>query len=487
MMGQGFRQRRRSLPEAFYDYTRTSGMNASWITPLIFVAYMTSIWFVVLQSEQVLPKPLNATVPSSVFSEERSFKYLQDLVDIAEFNAEKPLPTGNYHVWGRLAFGESCDRTVKYLVEEIEKIRAESDVLTSVLDVTSTSGEFVWINSPLVGVFRNITNIAVRIPASDGSIDNAIMVSSHFDSTAFSLGASDNGVNVAMQLELLRVLIHNGPLARPVIILWCEAEESGLYSSQAYVQQEWYKTVTNVINLDSGGGWKQLVLGQVGPNNSWLLDAYRKHVRQPYAIAFAGDIYGTGLVPSNSDFRNWIGAKHDVIASFGDWEAEPCNYLAFKYALNPGQCKAGPIPPPNVTRPHVRFEKVGGVGNESDIIISVHAPEAATWVMFLNGTITNWTLSVPVPPKPAHYRGPIYADDQYVFVYRGRPDTVTFRARFQADPEAGPIEARLVTSYYQLTPLTKKYTERLPVWARQWGKSTTAGPVIIDMRFQLTA
>jgi Zn-dependent M28 family amino/carboxypeptidase len=108
-------------------------------------------------------------------------------------------------------------------------------------------------------------NILAELPGTDKA-DDVVMLGAHFDSFHFATGATDNGVNVAVMLEVMRILkASNVPLRRTVRLALWTGEEQGSLGSRAYVARHFVDTVARTrrpefaklaayYNLDNGGG-----------------------------------------------------------------------------------------------------------------------------------------------------------------------------------------------------------------------------------------
>ena len=82
----------------------------------------------------------------------------------------------------------------------------------------------------------------------------AILLVSHHDSVAGSPGGSDNGMGVAVCLDVARMLTLQETPERPVIILVTDGEEVGLLGAKLFAQNHaWANDIGAVINIDNRG------------------------------------------------------------------------------------------------------------------------------------------------------------------------------------------------------------------------------------------
>nr|KAJ3419624.1 hypothetical protein HK105_006728 [Polyrhizophydium stewartii] len=182
------------------------------------------------------------------------------------------------------------DRTKNYILDQIEAVR-------KLAQANPTPHNF--------GVYTNVTNIIVRLSCGPECDKNALLLNSHYDTTVVSPGASDDGAGVAIMLEVLRIIAQTPkPLKNSIIFLFNGAEETLQDATHAFVtQHELAAGVRAVLNLESMGVKGKEILFQV--NSDTLVDAYR-HVPHPHAAVTSNDVFSTGLVLSDTDFRQFV-------------------------------------------------------------------------------------------------------------------------------------------------------------------------------------
>uniref|UniRef100_A0A9J7YP40 Endoplasmic reticulum metallopeptidase 1 n=1 Tax=Cyprinus carpio carpio TaxID=630221 RepID=A0A9J7YP40_CYPCA len=106
-------------------------------------------------------------------------------------------------------------------------------------------------------------------------------------------------------LEVLHSLANlSTPLKHGVIFLFNGAEETILQASHGFITQHpWARQVRAFVNLEAAGvGGKELVF-QTGPENPWLVQAYARAAVHPFATVVGQEIFQSGLIPSDTDFR----------------------------------------------------------------------------------------------------------------------------------------------------------------------------------------
>lgn len=151
--------------------------------------------------------------------------------------------------------------------------------------------------------YEGLQNVVVKIDPKRG-VSDAVLLNCHFDTVPAGPGVSDNGVNCAVMIELLRILAKSPDLKRPIIFLFNGGEEIMLQAAHGFVTQHpWAGNAKYVINLDSCGAGGREILFQTTRSNSYLVDLYARTVPHPYGQVIGEELFQSGTIPSDTDFR----------------------------------------------------------------------------------------------------------------------------------------------------------------------------------------
>ncbi|XP_073981350.1 endoplasmic reticulum metallopeptidase 1-like isoform X2 [Rhodnius prolixus] len=218
------------------------------------------------------------------FVAERAIRDLEGLVNIG------PKVTGS---------DENEVLAIEYIMKIVSNIK-ETAFHKLDVDLQLVSGSF---SIGAIGLhYNNLQNIIVRLgPANKTSL----LINCHFDTVPTSPGASDDGLNCAVMLEVLRVISSSkNSLEYGIIFLFNGAEENPLLASHGFItQHKWAKEIKAFINLESCGAGGREILFQTGPNCTWVVDAYAEAVKHPSGNVIGEELFQSGIIPSDTDFR----------------------------------------------------------------------------------------------------------------------------------------------------------------------------------------
>lgn len=261
---------------------------------LFLFTFYLFVSIIIITFEKKLPEPLmtdkEGLYPGR-FIAERAHNHLLNITYIG------PRIVGSY---------ENEVLAIKYLTNIINNIVKDANENHKILvNVTKHSGAFpLKFLDGMTNVYRNVQNVIVKI-GPHRPTKSSLLINCHFDTFPESPGGSDDGAGCAVMLEILRVISHSSKLFKHnVIFLFNGAEENLLQASHGFITQHpWAKEVRAFINLEACGAGGRELLFQAGPDSSWMLQIYAKSVPYPYASSLAQEIFESGIVPGDTDFR----------------------------------------------------------------------------------------------------------------------------------------------------------------------------------------
>lgn len=144
-----------------------------------------------------------------------------------------------------------------------------------------------------------ITNVVARRRGARPG--RAIMVAAHYDSVDEGPGACDDGVGVAVVLEVARMIQYLPSVRNDFVVLITDGEEIGRLGAKAFVREHpWAKDVEVVINLEARGTTGRSLLFEMSDEDEWLVDLYSKHVARPATSSLYSEAYRR--LPFDTDF-----------------------------------------------------------------------------------------------------------------------------------------------------------------------------------------
>ena len=200
--------------------------------------------------------------------------------------------------------------TVDYLLKQIYFIISHTHVHYHVdVEVQTASGGFMlhFLHKQFAVAYENITNIIVHLyPKNAKDLETNILVNAHFDTQPRTEGASDDAVSCAIMLESMRAITRSPPrtIKQGIVFLFNGAEEGILEGSHAFVtQHRLASTIKAFVNLEAAGSGGREVVFQTGPGHPWLINTYASNAKYPFASIMGQEIFQSGIIPSDTDFR----------------------------------------------------------------------------------------------------------------------------------------------------------------------------------------
>ena len=262
---------------------------------VLFLFLVCAFVVAALRSHWSLPPNANLhTSDPNTFDSRDAREHLEDIVDL-----------GIRHV------GSETNeiRTVNVLVEKIEKIRKMASRQVDIeLSLQRPSGIFsLDFPDSMTQFYQNVSNVVVRYKRRGSDPEHSVLINAHYDSAMGSPAASDDAVSCATMLEVLESLASDPRPFLPehsVVFLFNGAEETILQASHGFVTQHpWAGRVRVFLNLEAAGAGGKEIVFQTGPGHPWLARIYASTVPHPCASVIAQELFQSGVIPSDTDFR----------------------------------------------------------------------------------------------------------------------------------------------------------------------------------------
>lgn len=301
-----------------------AGASFSYLHFFLLVAFNLLVMTAILWTHYTLPTPLSIADGSAAdgstrakFSEEAALDLIRKLsedigyriVGTSEHVEAEHLLEGivkSYEGWHRtVTLDDDMGPGINVTRPTDTRGDTEVEVWTQIGD---GAHRFDFMSSVVWKKYYSMSNVIVRI--SDGTEEgkeHAVLLNAHLDSTLPSPGAADDGVGVAILVELLRILTTppRPRLRHSVILLFNNGEESLQDASHLYATQhnETMGSVRGVVNLEACGVSGPELLFQA--TSVPFVDAYAT-VPHPFGTVLANDVFSTGLILSDTDFRQFV-------------------------------------------------------------------------------------------------------------------------------------------------------------------------------------
>ncbi|KAF9902529.1 hypothetical protein EC991_004821 [Linnemannia zychae] len=274
----------------------------AWSAWVVFIGFIAFFLFVAYGGHYTLPAPVT-----------EDHHPITGKPQISEANMRRITGHLSETIGLRVSGTAQDAETERFLIKEIalieEKVRiakargaADLPKIDTWVQVGDGSHQFDFMHEVVMKMYSNLTNIVVRLSCGPECDENALLLNAHYDTTLGSPGAVDDGVGVAVMMDVLRVMSLNpAPKKNSVIFLFNGAEESFQDASHSFiVNHELKGSVRAVVNVEGTGTTGPEILFQA--NAKIMIDAYGK-APYPHGTVLANDLFETGIILGDSDFR----------------------------------------------------------------------------------------------------------------------------------------------------------------------------------------
>ncbi|RHY25093.1 hypothetical protein DYB32_008519, partial [Aphanomyces invadans] len=266
----------------------------AWITVLIGLTFWRHNW---------LPEPKAVDIPLHAFSEGRARVFLEELQGIEGFRTVGSI--------------SNEERTPAWLLAHLESFQRRCVAPCQFdIEVQRPTGAFgLNFLTQFQNVYANVTNILVRVQRKTHNASTpAVLLSSHYDAAVGAGAASDDGVNIAIMLELLQNVVASEdvlPQHHALMFNFNGAEETMLQAAHGFITQHpWRDQVVAFINLEASGAGGRELLFQTG--SDVLAMAYAKGAPYPHASTIAQEVFQSGVIPGVTDYT--VYSEHGDVA-----------------------------------------------------------------------------------------------------------------------------------------------------------------------------
>jgi hypothetical protein len=132
----------------------------------------------------------------------------------------------------------------------------------------------------------------------------ALVLTAHYDSVEASPGFGDDGLGVAVWLEVAKHFADQPP-AKPVLFLLTDGEETALLGAQAFADAKGYgREIGNIINLEARGVRGPAMMFETSHPNQGVVSAWAKNGARPFSNSMMTAVYE--LLPNSTDLTVYL-------------------------------------------------------------------------------------------------------------------------------------------------------------------------------------
>ncbi len=195
---------------------------------------------------------------------------------------------------------DALDITRVRLLEEIRALGYTPEVTGQTACRSSISGASIRC--------ARVQNIMFSAGPATGP---ALVLAAHYDSVEAAPGAGDDGIGIAVWLEVAQHL-RDTPPERPVLFLFTDGEETALLGAQAFVDAKAYgREIWRFINLEARGVTGPAMMFETSRPNSAVVTDWSKSGARPFSNSMMTAVYE--LLPNSTDLSVWLAAGHPGI------------------------------------------------------------------------------------------------------------------------------------------------------------------------------
>ncbi|OYX50939.1 MAG: hypothetical protein B7Y90_02435 [Alphaproteobacteria bacterium 32-64-14] len=160
-----------------------------------------------------------------------------------------------------------------------------------------------------------VQNVFFRTGPKQGP---ALVLTAHYDSVDASPGFGDDGIGLAVWLEVAHLLKQQTPV-KPVVFLFTDGEETGLLGAQAFVDNRdaYDFEVGRIINLEARGVRGPAMMFETGHPNAALVTDWSKSGARSFSNSMMTAVYE--LLPNSTDLTvHLIGGSNGINIAISD-------------------------------------------------------------------------------------------------------------------------------------------------------------------------
>ncbi len=245
--------------------TGPAGALALGVMALLFIAFF-------FRAVPVQLDPVRTANAPAQFDTERAVSRLALILD------GKPHPVDS----------DANDATRARLLDEIRKLGYEPQVH----DETACRGS---ITGSVTRCAR-VQNISFTAGPENGPM---LVLTAHYDSVPAGPGAADDGIGVAVWLEVAQHLKETPP-QKPVLFLLTDGEEAALLGAQAFAEKKAYGySIGRIINLEARGNTGPAAMFETSHPNQGVVSDWSKGAPRPSSNSMMTAAYE--LLPNSTD------------------------------------------------------------------------------------------------------------------------------------------------------------------------------------------